>query len=95
MFYSLLLDSYLAYSDLQFKNEKPAIATTYLEKFEQGFSEKSDLNIRRQLIIQAYASAAVYYFVQGQKVKSKNFLQSGLKYVPESEELKQRLQMIR
>ncbi len=91
----MLLDSYLFYSELQFRNEKPNEGNDYLTRFEEGFKGKTDLSVNKQLIVRAYASASVYYFVKGYKSKSRTYLLRGLNYVPENIELKQRLQMLR
>jgi len=95
LFYSMLLDSYLSYSELQFRNEKPNEGNDYLTRFEEGFKRKTDLILNKKLIVRAYASASVYYFVNGYKSKSRTYLITGLNYVPENSELKQRLQMLR
>ena len=95
LFYSMLLDSYLLYSELQFRNEKVNEGNDYLTRFEEGFKGKTDLSVNNQLIVRAYASASVYYFVKGYKSKSRTYLLRGLNYVPENIELKQRLQMLR
>ncbi len=95
LFYSMLLDSYLFYSELQFRNQKPDEGNDYLTRFEEGFKGKTDLKVKHQFIVRAYASASVYYFVKGYKSKSRTYLIKGLNYVPENSELKQRLQMLR
>ena len=95
LFYSMLLDSYLLYSELQFRNEKANEGNDYLTRFEEGFKGKTDLSVNNKLIVRAYASASVYYFVKGYKSKSRTYLLRGLNYVPENIELKQRLQMLR
>lgn len=91
IFYQLLLQVYLATATHAYMENKVNRGDTYLNKFENAYISNSDIDIYKDLIGEAYSSAAVYYFKRGYYNKAKNYIHRGLKYAPDNFQLKQSL----
>jgi len=91
LFHGLLLETYLLKSRQYFDENNIDDGFNYLEKFELSYEINNKLPVSKDLIVQAYSAASVYYFKRGNYNQSKKYLQKGLDYVPGSSELKYRM----
>jgi hypothetical protein len=78
---------YLALNDIK-KGEG------YLKEFETICSKNDSLTAATYYVEKAYSVAASYYYKKGNKLKTRQLLQTGLKYAPDSFGLKQRLDQV-
>jgi len=72
-------------------------AFDYIQSFED-IAESSDVNINsypmKEVIVESYSRAASHYFKRGNYKAAKRYLVQGLKYVPNSYELKNKLRHV-
>ncbi len=94
-FSQMLLINKLSMMAYYFSEKKPEKAIHCQTYFENHYFPEQGMNMLEQPIVSAYSSGAVYYFRQGNYSKTRNILEQGLEYVPESSELKRRLRAIR
>jgi hypothetical protein len=78
-----------------YQDGDPAEGDKYKAMFEKLADSVKDLVIDNNLIGQSYSEAAVYHFRKGQVSKAKQYIATGLKYAPQSYELRARQQAIR
>lgn len=74
---------------------KAADGDKYKALFEKLMTAHPDAPVNPNMIGQAYSEAAVYYYRKGQVAKAKQIIATGLKYAPNSYELKSRQSMIK
>ncbi|UTW64324.1 hypothetical protein KFE98_09350 [bacterium SCSIO 12741] len=76
-----------------YRYQKGSLGEEYLKKFE-AYPESVLKEINGELIDETYGEAASYYFKRGQKTRSRQVVERGLKVNPDSYELKTRLRML-
>ena len=91
LYHGLLAETYLLLASENFEKKNLKEGIRYLELFEDSYNLNKKLPVSESLIVRTYSVAAVFYFKSGMYNKSKQILQTGLKFVPESNELKLRL----
>lgn len=80
--------AYLKIANNCIEQKKPTDSENYLTKFEENCAlPVKDEAIELQ-IANTYRSIAVYYFYKGYKTKAKNYVNRGLKYIPNNSFLK-------
>ncbi len=94
VFYSLLLESYLLNISKMVDNNTISSALSLLQKFESGYDTTKKLPVSTSLVVEAYSKLAIYYFKQYKYTESRKYLIRGLKYEPQSSELKYRLNVL-
>ncbi len=77
-----------------FQEKRSTSGNEMKELFEQMITENPDYAYNPNLLSDAYSQAAVYYFKRGYTTRAKSILRTGLKYEPNSYQLKTRLRMI-
>lgn len=77
-----------------FDSRKPVNGTKMMERFETSTALIDEKLYDPNILGDAYSKAAVYYFKRGYTTKARGILNKGLKYAPNSYELKSRLRMI-
>lgn len=66
----------------------------YLSKFETLKQENPDVEMDAHLMIDVYIKPAAYYFKQNNKVKAREYINRGLKIMPDNVRLKNSLKMM-
>lgn len=89
----MICDAYLFCAVQNYENGNITKAIKYHEKFNQIATDINSYSNFENNVPRLYSSAAVYYFRKGYNNKSKSVLLEGLKLVPNSYELKQRLKL--
>ncbi len=95
-FLSLRVLTLLDQMNDKFIAEKPSEAEIYREELEEIMNPQILNNADVVHYMQAvYSRGAAYYFRTGRKTQAKNILESGLRYAPDSYELKSKLDALR
>jgi tetratricopeptide (TPR) repeat protein len=94
-FNSLLGTLYLFHFYQEYVAGKPAEGDKYKLLYEGIATKYNELSISPSLVGQAYSGAAIFYYRKGQVAKARQLIATGLKFAPDSFELKQRQQMIK
>lgn len=87
----MLCDAYIQLAVEAYDNNSIRVATKYQTLFDEKCNDKESYSFYNINVPKLYSAAAVYYFRKGNMNKSKNLILKGLKLVPDSYELKQRL----
>jgi len=90
IFNTMLAYSYLAQFGMEYSINNPADGEIYRKQFEAYYEKYTDITPDNNRIAQSYSTAAVYYYRKGQTTKAKALISQGLKYAPDSYELKMR-----
>jgi hypothetical protein len=83
MIKDLKLTAYLTVANDLCSEGKVAEADKYILNFESNCASPLKNQLLESITQSTYRSMAVYYFNKGNKVKSKNYVDRGLKYVPD------------
>ncbi len=86
--------SFLTGMALHFENFQRTKAEEYRKSFEEIAGEIGNDYILNELVPRAYTSAAMYYYTNGLYSKAKEVVKAGLKYNPNSWELKSKLKAL-
>lgn len=78
------LIAYLLIASELFEEKKITAGDKYLLEFENNCNLPIKNQMLNTLIENTYRTAAVYYFYKGNKANAKNYINRGLKYVPNS-----------
>ena len=90
-FIDMICDAYMIFSVQNYDSGNLTKALNYHKKFSELVADNRNYSNYEYNISRLYSSAAVYYFRNGNTRKSKSIILEGLKLVPNSYELKQRL----
>lgn len=90
---NLICDAYLYSAVRGYEEEDIVMAKEYHKKFTEVIKDNKEYPNYDYNISRLYSSAAVYYFRKGSSSKAKSVIKEGLKLVPDSYELKQRLKV--
>ena len=89
----MVCDAYIYIAIQNYEEGNLDKAVKYHSKFTEYINNNSDYTNYEYNVSRLYSSAAVYYFRKGYTKKAKSIILEGLKLVPESYELKQRLKV--
>ncbi|PLX14863.1 MAG: hypothetical protein C0597_09480 [Marinilabiliales bacterium] len=90
----MVCDAYLYTTIQNYEEGNLSEALLYHAKLKELIKKHEHYSNYDYNITRLYSSAAVYYFRKGNTKKAKTILLEGLKFVPDSYELKQRLKVI-
>jgi hypothetical protein len=91
LFINMLCDAYIFYAIQNYEFGNLTKAEKYHNEFDKILVDKSMYTDYEHNVARLYSSKAVFYFKKGKTQKAKNAMLEGLKLVPNSYELKQRL----
>ena len=91
---TMKLNLYLVKMGEDFDSKKTTSGNQMRELFEMKVEADDTYSYDKNILGNAYSKAAVYYFKRGYTSKARALLKAGLKYAPDSYELKSRLRMI-
>jgi len=94
LFSGYLLNGYILAFGQSYEMSDKSNGEKYRNRFEQYYENNSDNSVIQSNLVRAYSNASVYYFRKNNIRMSKQMLNKGLEYVPDSFELKNRLRML-
>ena len=94
IFNRILANSYLEFAYREYNLNNSLRAEQGLVSFEKIKNGQEGMDVEDTFIEKAYGTAAGFYFKKGDKEKAKTVLMRGLKFLPQSYHLKQRLSQL-
>ena len=78
-----------------YSKDRASSGSEYLNMLEETLNENEGVDYNQQAIGNAYGAIGAYYYRKGQKEKAKKFLNRGLEYSPENENITRKLRLIK